>query len=508
MRTILTTALLLLATTAWSQLTVVGTSPAEGATNVPLGTTIWIAFSVPIDTNGAFGQENYMLTNVTNVTGMHYSAQQDTVFFDAVLDPNTPYFVCIFSIRSKTGGQVLQIPFGLWFTTGPSFPPYSISGTVTQGTTSFSPANALVALATTPFSDKPEFVMGAIADGSGAFTVPNLANGTYYTAAAKDMTGDGTLDPSFGDAVGFGPTVVINNASVPGVTIEFQDFPPVSWSAALDSVNLYVGSLPADRELRWVSCWDADSLGGTRDSWQFNYYSPSQPGSPMEIRITTNFTEVSPITDPGSVSWIGTALTEIPALSGAALADSFVTKVERAGGLAYRSQTKPPNLRFVRTLSLGRLSYSNFWGVTPPLDPNTHYWGAEYRWVQQVTPDSVVDVEKVLYVGDFATGDVSRITGVEDSHEGGIPAEFRLEQNYPNPFNPSTTIAYDLPRNSMVRLSVYNVLGQELSVLVDEFQQSGYKSVDFNASSLPTGMYLYRLTAGDFVAVKKLVVLK
>jgi len=54
----------------------VGTSPAEGATNVPLGTTIWIAFSVPIDTNGAFGQENYMLTNVTNVTGMHYSAQQ------------------------------------------------------------------------------------------------------------------------------------------------------------------------------------------------------------------------------------------------------------------------------------------------------------------------------------------------------------------------------------------------------------------------------------------------
>jgi len=116
--------------------------------------------------------------------------------------------------------------------------------------------------------------------------------------------------------------------------------------------------------------------------------------------------------------------------------------------------------------------------------------------VQQVTPDSVVDVEKVLYVGDFATGDVSRITGVEDSHEGGIPAEFRLEQNYPNPFNPSTTIAYDLPRNSMVRLSVYNVLGQELSVLVDEFQQSGYKSVDFNASSLPTACTLYRLTAG------------
>ena len=217
---------------------------------------------------------------------------------------------------------------------------------------------------------------------------------------------------------------------------------------------------------------------------------------------------VSPITDPGFVNWIESALTEIPALSGPALADSFVTKVERAGGMAYRNQSKPSNLRFVRTLSLGRLSNSSFWAVTPPLDPNTHYWGAEYRWVEQVTPDSSVDVEKVYYVGDFATGDIIGITGVEDSHEGGIPEDFNLEQNYPNPFNPSTTIAYELPRNSMVRLSVYNVLGQEVAVVVDEFQQSGYKSVDFNAASLPTGMYLYRLTAGDFVAVKKLVVLK
>jgi hypothetical protein len=509
MRTLLTTALVLLvASTAWSQLTITGSYPAEGATNVPLSTTIAIAFSAPIDTNGAFSFETNLLTNVTNVTARYYSAQQDTVFFDAQLGTNTAYFFCVYSIKSKTGGLVQQVPFGLRFTTGSTFPPYSISGTVTQGTTSFSPANALVAIATTPFEDKPNVIMGAIADGSGSFTVSYIDNGAYYTAAAKDMTGDGTMDPSYGDAVGFGPNVIINNGNVTGITIAFQDFPPVSWTAALDSVNLYIGSLPADRQLRWVSCWDADSLGATRDSWQFNFISPSHPGTATRIEVRTGGTFVSPLTDPGWVNWLEYSLTELPALSGAATADVFVTKVEQAGGTAYRNQSKP-GLRFLRTLSLGRLANGDFWGFTPPLDPNTHYWGAHDHWVEQVSPDMTIDREgPVQYVGDFATGNLYGVTAVDEHQAAGIPDAFRLEQNYPNPFNPSTTIAYDLPTNSKVKLVVYNVIGQEVAVLVDEVQQSGYKSVDFNASSLPSGVYLYKLTAGNFAAVKKLVVLK
>jgi hypothetical protein len=99
------------------------------------------------------------------------------------------------------------------------------------------------------------------------------------------------------------------------------------------------------------------------------------------------------------------------------------------------------------------------------------------------------------------------VTGVREL-DGVIPTSYALGQNYPNPFNPRTTIEYELPARGHVTLTVYNLLGQTIVVLVDEILEAGYKSVDFNASGLPSGVYLYRLTAGDFVAAKKLVVVK
>ncbi len=88
------------------------------------------------------------------------------------------------------------------------------------------------------------------------------------------------------------------------------------------------------------------------------------------------------------------------------------------------------------------------------------------------------------------------------------PVLFALHQNYPNPFNPITVISYDLPLNSRVSLKVYDLLGKEISSLVDAIQESGVKSVEFDASNLASGVYLYRIQAGDFVASKKLVVIK
>ena len=89
-----------------------------------------------------------------------------------------------------------------------------------------------------------------------------------------------------------------------------------------------------------------------------------------------------------------------------------------------------------------------------------------------------------------------------------IPDKFSLRQNYPNPFNPSTTIEFAVPKQSMVKLSVYNLLGEKVSVLVNKELQAGhYKSV-FDASSLPSGVYFYRIDAGSFTQTKKLMLLK
>ena len=74
-----------------------------------------------------------------------------------------------------------------------------------------------------------------------------------------------------------------------------------------------------------------------------------------------------------------------------------------------------------------------------------------------------------------------------------IPDDYSLEQNYPNPFNPVTSIGYGLPATGHVRLVVYNMVGQEVAVLVDGTEEAGHKTVSFDASPLPSGVYTYRI---------------
>ncbi len=88
------------------------------------------------------------------------------------------------------------------------------------------------------------------------------------------------------------------------------------------------------------------------------------------------------------------------------------------------------------------------------------------------------------------------------------PGPFTLLQNSPNPFNPTTAIRYRLPTSGAVRLEVFNVLGNRVRVLVDEIQTAGLHRVTFDAAGLPTGTYLYRLTAGDRVESRQLMLVK
>ncbi|HEY9164678.1 MAG TPA: T9SS type A sorting domain-containing protein [Candidatus Kryptonia bacterium] len=99
------------------------------------------------------------------------------------------------------------------------------------------------------------------------------------------------------------------------------------------------------------------------------------------------------------------------------------------------------------------------------------------------------------------------ITEVGDKPQP-VPSSLALSQNYPDPFNPTTTISYDLPQRAFVQLDVYNALGQLITRLVNSSQNPGHYEVRFNATNLPGGIYLYRLQAGTFMQVKKMILMK
>ncbi|MCZ7616307.1 MAG: T9SS type A sorting domain-containing protein [Ignavibacteriaceae bacterium] len=89
-----------------------------------------------------------------------------------------------------------------------------------------------------------------------------------------------------------------------------------------------------------------------------------------------------------------------------------------------------------------------------------------------------------------------------------IPVTYALEQNYPNPFNPVTTINYQIPKSGMVTLKVYDIIGAEVATLVNEEKTVGRYEVNFDASKLASGVYIYQLQVNDFINMKKMILLK
>ena len=108
---------------------------------------------------------------------------------------------------------------------------------------------------------------------------------------------------------------------------------------------------------------------------------------------------------------------------------------------------------------------------------------------------------------DYITkGFENTITNVDDENNSIL--EFRLNQNYPNPFNPTTTISFTIPTISNVSLKVFNILGKEITTLINETRSAGNYSVKFSASDLSSGIYFYQLTTDNFTATRKFILMK
>jgi len=99
--------------------------------------------------------------------------------------------------------------------------------------------------------------------------------------------------------------------------------------------------------------------------------------------------------------------------------------------------------------------------------------------------------------------------GINDEDISEMPSAYKLNQNYPNPFNPSTTIEFTLPKSEFVSLKVYNILGEEIAAVVDnKLLRAGSHTCRFDGSNLASGVYVYKIEAGEFQNVKKMVLIK
>jgi hypothetical protein len=495
-----------------AQFSVVASYPAEGATGVNTSAVLSFTFSAAADTTRTPFFTGEIISNVDSITGHYWSADRKTVYFRAVLKTNTVYFMVIFAAYPATPGT-LQVPYGVHWTTGTSFPSnlYTVSGSVSSGTTGVSPANAIVGLSSNGLGSNggPAFVAGGICDGSGNFIIPYVPSGGWTPLAAKDANGDGQIDPSKGDVIAVGDTVNVTNASVTGVALVFQSFPPVTYRDARDTaLSVAAQILSVNRQLKRVYSYDIDSTGKGSE-WEFIYM---EPGLPTVTRIRID--PFGHYVDTNPPDWYSAPYAKpIPNILTAAIADTFIARVERAGGKTFRAQ-KPPGstIFFNATATVGDLWYTQFY--IPGLDTSKFYWAAEYSYQVQVRPDSSYLMTYKRYIGNFSTGAIISVTGVEDQARSDIPGDFSLAQNYPNPFNPSTMISFGLPVRSHVTLEVYNLIGQKVSTILDEERPAGKYSIPW-ATSLPSGVYFYRLGAfgteqqtGKFFQVRKMLLLR
>lgn len=195
------------------------------------------------------------------------------------------------------------------------------------------------------------------------------------------------------------------------------------------------------------------------DSVYFNYYTQSGYSGPdLNVKASTNYSGGNPTTATWDL-------------------------------LATHSATGSWTLWINRNVSL--TNYAN--------QPNVH---VAFQYISTGTTSGTAATWRVdeLEIGGLD------LVGVCEKEN--VPTEYTLSQNYPNPFNPTTVISYQLPIAGFVSLKVYDVLGREVATLVNKEQNAGNYKVEFNANNLSSGIYFYRMEAGDFVSVQKMILMK
>ena len=328
-------------------------------------------------------------------------------------------------------------------------------------------------------------------DAAAKFNVPLVVNGKVFIATVGHLTAFGGISAVTTNA----PAPPLLAAPANGAT-DVPTNPVLAWDASpgASSYHVQVSTDPGfattvlDRSDLTVTSLSASGLAAnTQYFWHVNATSS---GGTSTYSTARTFTTASPlpiqlasfvavrIGDHVQLDW--STLTEIHNygffIQRKRLNDSLFNDVPNSFIPGHGTTNEPQHYR----------------SVDSTVSPGVWY----YRLKQ-------MDLDGSVHYSDMIRIDV--YSGVSEQQ---IPTEFSLSQNYPDPFNPSTRIRYALPHASQVRLIVYNTLGQQVAQLVNQQQEAGYHETGLRADGLPSGVYFYRLDAGSFTSVRKMLLLK
>ncbi len=276
--------------------------------------------------------------------------------------------------------------------------------------------------------------------------------------------------------------------------------------------------------------WTPSPLTTQANSLQSVFFIDASTGWAVGYNLTSFFSSILKTTNSGA-SWQEVFVSAAPDLYFDIFMISPSTGFSSGSTNIFKTTNGGSNITSVFTTANSQVDLEFINSLTgysvggPTLIYKTTNGGI--NWLQQTGQGSGVPLRTVSMIGDTgficgANGTILKTTnggqiptGVQ-TLPGEIPGTFSLSQNYPNPFNPSTKINFNIPlsgrgsegRGVFTQLTVYDILGNETAVLVNENLSAGTYSVDFNASSLPSGIYFYRLKAGGFTGTKKLTLIK
>lgn len=362
--------------------------------------------------------------------------------------------------------------------------------------------------------DDPNVVMFGVYGGGlsylstnagGSFTSTSLTGSNYAIMAYDRATffaqqSGGVFKMSITYIVPTSNTQILNVvAPNGGENWVFGTTKQVRWSSS------NVSALKIEYSLSPGSTWQTIAASIPAASGSFNWAIPNTPTTEARIRIT-DVADATPLdTSNLSFSISVAGITSQPNILSFGEVGIGSTKMDTVSITNNGTATL-----IVSSVSTGSAYF------TPGRTAFTLPPGATDTLSVSFSPSDQQTYLDTLQLNTNSPGFTLRIplsgTGTTTSSVGDpyLPASYVLEQNYPNPFNPGTTIAYELPRESFVVLKIFNTLGQEVATLADGIRPAGRYTVQFPLSGeiLPSGIYMYRLQAGDFISQRKMLLIK